>query len=363
MKIPIKNIYYLLLYAWDCLDESAEVLAASEKAGTWVDLAGRLLVAWMREQRRRGFDQNYSDAIETTTTVRGKILCIPTVRYGHLSRGRVVCTVDGLNYDTLPNRIVKAALLCVLDSRDLDRELAQDVRSELKALSRVGDSRLTVHLCHYAQTSSNNRSYRLPISIARLLADHALATEKHGSGAFRDFDRDGGPMAALFESFVLQFLRREQTLFKASSKTIEWDVPEAERKTTTLLPRMKTDVTLEGPTVHTILEAKYYAKPLSEYFGSEKLRASHLYQLFSYLENYDAANRGLMSLVGILLYAQPTGITLDAEFALHGRPVRVLTIDLSQEWRSIKADLLSLVDWANAQAKAAGIQNNSTFKA
>jgi 5-methylcytosine-specific restriction enzyme subunit McrC len=346
VKIPIRNLYFLLLYAWDCLDEAGDSFVQSDADVTWVDLAGSLLAGWLRGQRRRGLDQGYADIIETTRAIRGKLLPIPTLRYRHLSRGQAVCLVDQLNSDTNPNRVVKASIHSILASTDLNKIVREELRVELQALSAVTECPLTEHLCHYAQTSSNNQSYQLPISIGRLLARQAFPDETPGPFRFRDFERDDGPMAELFETFVRNFYRREQKLFNTRRTRLKWDVTEVEAPSLSLLPRMQTDVTLESVRVHAIIETKYYAQPLADYHDSEKLRASHLYQLSAYLQNYPSDPT--VTVKGILLYAQPTSGPLNVHFKLREHPVRVQTIDLSQEWRQIKASLLETVEWLNS---------------
>lgn len=347
MKIPIENIYYLLLYAWDCLEEGSDVHVSAGGGETWTDLAARLLVAWIGGQRRKGLDQGYSDTIEITPTVRGKILSIPTVRYQHLRRGRAVCSVDELSLDTPPNRTVKAVIQTLLLTPQLDQRLAKQLRFDLRLFSSVASCRLTEHLCHYAQTSSNNRSYQLPISVAHLLVNHYIPTEEEGNLRFRSFERDDGPLAVLFESFVLNFCRREQRVFTAASRTLSWQASEIDALGEALLPRMKTDVTLESANGHAVIETKYYAKPLTSYRGSEKFRSSHLFQLAAYLEAHETSHPGLRSMKGVLLYAQPANVAFDVQFRLKNWPIRILTIDLSEDWRDIKAQLLAIIHWAS----------------
>src|SRR5689334_4123821 len=57
--IPIQNIYYLLCYAWNRLDEKDIVDVSSLMSTQLVDLFAKVLISGTHHLVRRGFDRGY----------------------------------------------------------------------------------------------------------------------------------------------------------------------------------------------------------------------------------------------------------------------------------------------------------------
>jgi 5-methylcytosine-specific restriction enzyme subunit McrC len=149
-------------------------------------------------------------------------------------------------------------------------------------------------------------------------------------------------MRRLFERFIRNFFRREQSTFAVTRSSVLWEKTGGAVESLRLLPGMHTDTTLTSPSSVVVIETKFVPEALQEYMGKKSLRSAHLYQLFAYLQNVAARLEPGRTLSGILLY--PTvDIVVDAQFELHGHRVRAYTVNLNQPWQSIRRDLLSLV--------------------
>ncbi len=108
-----------------------------------------------------------------------------------------------------------------------------------------------------------------------------------------------------------------------------------------VLPRMLTDVTIEYPTLKTILDCKYYREALVTHNDRYRLHSAHLYQLTAYLQN-KARQDGWKDVRGILLYPA-VNHKLELEFELLGHQIEIRSIDLDQPWQAIHNQLLSIV--------------------
>ncbi len=166
-----------------------------------------------------------------------------------------------------------------------------------------------------------------------------MVDEASGTARFQDFVRDERQMAMLFQHFVFNFLRREQQDFKVSSPQIRWKDVDAEPEDMAFLPIMQTDIVLTSPSRQVIIDTKFYREALQARFAQPKIRATHLYQIDSYLTNAEVAGGPAME--GVLLYP-----AVETEFALRyrlrGRPVQVRSINLAQPWDEIRKSLLDL---------------------
>mgnify|MGYP003576594064 CR=1 FL=1 len=71
--IPIENIYFLFLYAWNRFEEAKSIPLAGTASPDLPSLLARVLLFGTRSLLRRGLDRNYRDVTEEIATVRGRI--------------------------------------------------------------------------------------------------------------------------------------------------------------------------------------------------------------------------------------------------------------------------------------------------
>ena len=103
-KIPIANIYYLLCYAWDHVEESDVVCVDEVGVLERVhDLLGKILAEGTFRLIRRGIDRGYREVREDIAGIRGKIAVGETVKRALRSHGRVACTFEEMSHDVLHN--------------------------------------------------------------------------------------------------------------------------------------------------------------------------------------------------------------------------------------------------------------------
>ena len=166
--------------------------------------------------------------------------------------------------------------------------------------------------------------------------------EKTGSYKFRDFLRDERKMAKLFEDFVFNFYRIESSEFAVKKERIYWAASSETDPNLQLLPTMETDISLRDEKRTIIIDTKYYKNTLQTYYDSESIHSGNLYQLFAYLKNLEPRGGNDAQAEGILLY--PTvSRSLKEKYDMHGHRVRICTVDLAQDWKAIRSELLALV--------------------
>jgi 5-methylcytosine-specific restriction enzyme subunit McrC len=341
MNIPILNIYYLLLYAWDALEEGDVVNVGELHSTRLQDLFARVLIAGVDHVLRRGLDRGYIPEQQQISGLRGRLDLGATLRTRALWHRQTVCEADDLTTDILANRILATTLDNLARADGLDPMLRTAALEARRKLSGVGDVRLSHRAFHSAQLHRNNRYYRFLMDVCQLVYDNLLVEEKSGAVVFRDFLRDDAQMATLFERFVRNFFRKERPDLKARSEHLAWQQVTGTVNDLAYLPQMRTDVSLGAPGRLVIVDTKFYREALQTYRGAPRVRSDHLYQLLAYLQN--AADRAgpALAVSGVLLY--PTvDKTFDLRYRLRGHAVRVCTLDLNRPWKEIHQALLSL---------------------
>lgn len=342
MPIPIENIYYLLCYAWDTLEEKDQVNVNIDGNTKLLDLLAKVLVNGTRIILKRGLEKRYKEEVNELAGIRGKMEVAQTIKANLLHKQRTICSYDEFSADILHNQILVTTLYHLLQNEDLDKSLKSDIRNLLNMLPDVKIIQLRGSLFKLPKFHRNNRFYAFLIHICELIFESGLPSEQQGKWGFADFSRDEKKMNRLFELFIFNFYQKEQNQFKVRREQIEWRLVSQDMEQDRFLPKMRTDITLENENQKTIIDAKYYQETMSVFYDKEKIKSINLYQLFSYLIQQENGTERNASTRGILLY--PTIIT---EYDLHYRygnhEIWIKTVNLNQAWKGIEDRLLHLV--------------------
>ena len=341
-QIPIQNIYYLLCYAWNKLEEGEIVDVSSLGSTQLADLFAKVLLGGSRHLIRRGIDRGYIPCGEERATIRGKIAFAPSVRRNLFQQGIAFCEFDELDHNVLHNRILKTTIQRLISVRNLDKELKEGLSDILRWLRNVEGVFITSALFRRVQLHRNNHYYGFLMNVCELIHENLLVDERTGQSRFRDFLQEERAMHRLFEAFVKNFFIIEQNAFRVDSRKIEWQATFTDETVRDFLPEMRTDVRLHRSGRMIIIDCKFYREALQNYHGKRTFNSVHLYQMHAYLKNFEHEPDGAKC-EGILLYPAVNSV-LDKSFYLQGHPVRIRAINLDQEWQSIKADLLSLIE-------------------
>lgn len=342
--IPIRNIYYLFCYAWSHFREGRTIATAGTESPHVSDLLGTVLLGATKHLLRRGLDRGYVPHSEDSCCLRGRIDFAETIKRNLLLRTQAHCQFHELQYDILHNQILKTTLCNLVGAEPLDAKLRHELKRVILALKDVSVVRLNGLKFRTVQLGSNNAYYNFLMKVCELVHD-ALVPEGGGRRfQFRDILEDEVVMSRVFQNFVYNFYRIEQSTFRVSSERIYWDIEPG--TDSSMLPSMMTDVSLRSNDRTVIVDTKYTPKVIQDFYGSETARSQHLYQIFAYVKNLERRVGPDKNAEGLLLY--PTAnLTADSCWTLGGHRIRVFTLNLAQHWTKIHRDLLDLVQVPN----------------
>jgi 5-methylcytosine-specific restriction enzyme subunit McrC len=344
--IPIKNIYYLLAYAWNRLPESEIVDVSTVDSHELADLFAAVLVNGIHHLLRRGLDQSYLAKQEELAGIRGRINIGVTARRMLAPHGRAYCEFDELQVDTLPNQILRASVNQLIGVPSLDKKLRMKLRGLNRELGGISEVPLSRSMFRSVQLHSNNRFYRFLLSICELILTMSLVDKGRGDFRFRDFVRDDKSMARLFESFVFNFYRLERPDLDIRKERIYWRASSANDPELRFLPTMETDISVrDKPHTQTlIIDTKFYKETFQRFYDTEKLHSSNLYQLLTYLNNLNYREGADSEAQGMLLYPVVEK-SARLSYQLTGREIRICTVNLAADWREIRSELHSLLSF------------------
>jgi len=341
-QIPIRNIYYLLCYAWNRLAEGGLIDVSGVDTTELADLFATVLIGGTNHLIRRGLDQGYENFEGELSSIRGRINVGITARRGLNIHGKAYCDYDDLSTNTLPNRILKSTLRYLSGVPSLDSTLRKKLLVLHRSLGNIDDVPLGKFLFRKVQLQSNNRFYRFLLNICELVQASWLVDERTGQYKFRDFIRDDHRMAKLFEDFILNFFKIERRDLEVRKERIYWAATSEGDPNLEYLPTMETDISIRDDRRTLIIDAKYYKDTLQRYYDSETIHSANLYQLFAYLKNLEPRGGIDAQAEGMLVYPV-VNRELRLQYKMHGHTIRICTIDLGRDWRDIRSELLGFV--------------------
>ncbi|ABF42753.1 McrC protein [Candidatus Koribacter versatilis Ellin345] len=350
MEIPVANVYYLLCYAWDKLEERDLVDIHPTEETDLVNLFARVLTNGIDHLLKKGIDRGYLLHSEESCVLRGRIDFPQSIKHMLFQRAQAHCEFDELSFDVLHNRILKSTIMRLIRTRDLDSGIRDRLLFQYRYFAEVGDLDLSVQIFGKVQLYRNNHFYDFLLRVCALLFENLLPTQEPGNWRFRSFLQNREQMAYVFERFVRNFYKRELPSVrvdgrcKVKREDINWGMTPSDDLSSALLPKMQTDVCITTEAKRILVECKYVDDPLEQREEmAPKLITTHLYQVNAYLDNWPDLPL-YRSSRAILLYPLATR-PIAVEFTrADGQLLSVRTLNLAQQWSAIHQDLLRLVD-------------------
>ena len=337
-SIFIKNIYYMLSYAFQILKQSNYDEVASEKFENAQDLFAAILSKGIAQQLKQGLYREHITKNETLSVMRGKMDMPETIRNRIQRKQKLACEFDELSENNLFNQILKTALhyLLIDDGVEAERKVAlKKVLVFFDGIELLEPSGIPWSRMHYQR---NNRNYEMLMNVCYFVLDGMLQTTEKGEYKMATFSDEH--MARLYEKFILEYYHQHHTyLTEVKAGQVKWDlVGDNSESMIRFLPIMQTDIMLRLKEKILIIDAKYYSRTLQKQFDKYTLHSNNVYQIFTYVKNQDKDNTG--DVAGILLYAKTDeDITPDVMFNMGGNQIGAKTLDLNKEFLLIAAQL------------------------
>lgn len=340
-NILINNIYHMLAYAFQNLNQENYDDVAVESFDEMYDMFAAILAKGIGLQLKRGLYREYISFQEELPFMRGKIDMYGTVRNKLLHKRLLTCNFDELSEDNLLNRILKTTVMLLLKNAKVKAQYKDDLKKEMLYFSDVG--LLNPSDIHWSSIrfQRNNQTYRMLISICQLIIEGMLITTDKGDYRLASFI-DEQRMCRLYEKFILEYYIRHFPELKVSASQIPWSVDDGIR---TMLPIMQSDIFIQKDSTVLIIDAKYYSHTTQKQYDKHTVYSDNMYQIFTYVKNcdYEFGNRE-HKVSGMLLYARTDEeIQPDSVYNMHGNQISVKTLDLNMPFKDIEKQLVSII--------------------
>ena len=345
--ILIKNIFYMLSYAYQVLRQSNYERIAAEDFQNINDLFSAILAGGMSQQVKQGLYKEYISFHEDLQTLRGKLDINGSIRNRINHVQRLACDFDNLSVNNLFNRILKSTAVYLSKQKDVSDENKNALNKALYGFTEVDIIDLRAIPWSTLTYQRNNQSYRIMIYLCYFVINRMLLTTSAGEYKMRQFTEEH--MAALYEKFILEYYRKHHPELHPSSKQIGFDIRESiSEEASDFLPKMQSDIYLTRNGQTLIIDAKYYKNIWQRYDRedpetSRTIRNSHLYQIMSYVNNTDKQHSGNAS--GMLLYAQTAKTKYSLDYPnIGGNRYTIKTLDLNTDFSELSRQLESIAE-------------------
>ena len=334
--IPIQNVYYMLSYAFQVLNEQGYKNIATEQFHNTAELMAAILEKGIALQLKRGLGKEYISQMEALSSLRGKIDIAESIKTQSMMRKQLICTYDEFSVNSTMNRIIKSTVELLLCS-NISKQRKKSLRKLMVYFGEVDF--IDLHTVNWnVQYNRNNQTYRMLISICYLVVKGLLQTQSDGSKKLMDF-LDEQRTCRLYEKFILEYYRKEfENQIVANASQISWQLDNEENA---MLPVMQSDIMLQRGDRVLIIDAKYYEHSTQVQFDKHTLHSGNLYQIFTYVKNkeYELKDKD-HKVSGMLLYAKTDEeIYPNNVYQMSGNQITVSTLDLNKPFAEIAEQL------------------------
>ena len=351
--IPIRNLWHMLLYAWN------EVPGSAVRGWAWetVDdapsldaLLASVLMQLVHQRLRIGLGHDYVAEQRALRGVRGRIAFGETIRQRALEQGRVICEVYGYSANSLDNQIIRSTLSRLMRVGQFGpdpaagKELQRKLRRLVRDLDGIDFIDLTPERIQRQLLKRSDHDYRLMLSICDLIVQRTMPAGQEGrfTSIVPVIDQELLVLYRVYERFVTNFYRVHLNGWEVSAqKRLEWHSPEANERLPMMVPDLVLQEKATGQIV--ILDTKFTVHSLVENrWGKPVYDSSHLYQIYAYLKSQEELSDAHRTASGILLYPAVEH-KLSERTRLQGHVIRIESLDLAAPWQEVEKQLLELV--------------------
>ena len=341
-SIFIKNIYYMLSYAFQTLNQENYDDVAAESFDEMYDLLAAILAKGIGIQLKQGLYREYINRQEELPVMRGKINLPGTIKNRLARKQLLTCDYDELSENNLLNQIIKTAVMLLLRNAKVKAEYRDDLKKKMLFFSNVDLIEPTSIRWSSIRFQRNNQTYRMLISICQLIIEGMLITTDAGEYRLASFV-DEQRMCRLYEKFILEYYSKHFPELSVSASQIPWSVDDGIR---TMLPVMQSDIHLQKDNTVLIIDAKYYSHTTQTQYDKHTLHSNNMYQIFTYVKNRDYEfGDEAHKVSGMLLYAKTEEeIQPDNVYQMHGNQITVRTLDLNLPFSDIAKQLNTIAE-------------------
>ena len=351
-RIPVRNIWLLMLYASDLfrhIDRHKRV-SVEENPDDIPDLVAEILAREVSLRLKRNLSIGYKPRKAVLRRVRGRIDLLSTERHRLLDRGMIACRFNEMTVDTPRNRFVRAALEQIARIKTLRKNLARRCRVLALKLKRVGvtgekPGRGEVSVNRFGSHDAEDQKM---VHAAHLAFNLGLPTESAGTKLLLLPEREVSWIRKLYEKGVAGFYKEvlsEKGWTVNAGRRLDWSREGETSGIRRILPSMQIDIVLDhrDKKRRIIIDTKFNSIITRGWYRNETMRSAYMYQIYAYLKSQKGRGDHLADKAEGLLLHPSVGDMVNETVIIQGHQIRFATVDLSANTKEIRKQLCEVV--------------------
>jgi 5-methylcytosine-specific restriction enzyme subunit McrC len=349
-KIPVRNLWLLMLYASDLYRQLGSAkISVEDNPEDIADLVAEILCHQVERRLMRNLSFGYQKKIAVIGRVRGRIDTLYTERHRLFDKGKVCCRFEELTVDTPRNRYVRSALE-QLSSLVNDTSLAHRCRSFAMSLDRLGvtKGKPAGYSGKSERFGRHDAEDQKMIAAADLAFALALPTEFKGHSYLAMPAKNIFWLRKLFEKAIAGFYA--VTLDKSkwrvhAGKQFNWKISHKSAGVEAIMPIMKTDIIIDKKSSNTrlVIDTKFNSVTTKGWYREDTLRSGYIYQMYTYLRSQEDAGIPKSLITGGMLLHPSVDCDLDEQVTIQDHSIRFCTVNLGNNAAKIRNQLLVLL--------------------
>jgi len=348
--IPIRNLWYMLMYAWNEPPFSPYwKMVDWEDAPTLDGLLASVLARALQQRLRIGLGRDYIADQKVLRGIRGRIDITNSLKQRTFERGQTFSKFEEYSVNVPKNQTIRSTLRYLSQVGDFGphREWARNLRHRLFWLTRSLDGvtivDLTPDFVRRQLQLRHDHDYHIMLAICDFILAKRMPTEQEGYSFHSQLHRERFVLHRLYQQFVTGFYRYHlQDWNVLAEQTLRW----LDDSDNSYLPLMRPDLTmtskLSGGRM-IVLDTKFTAKSLIQnQWGKEMFDPSHLYQVYAYLRTQEHRSDLHRKASGVLLYPAVKE-DLKEVIPLPNHHIRIECVDLAAPWQAVERRLMDVV--------------------
>ena len=342
-NIQIKNVYYMLAYAFTSLKRKQFEEIEKEDFDNIHDLFAVILAKGVAQQIKQGLYREYITNYDELSTIRGKIDIRSSLKLKLKRKQQLACEFDELSVNNIFNQVIKSTMLLLLKIDGVKTEHKKMLRRLEIYFKEIDEINMFQIRWDMLKFQRNNQTYKMLMNICYFVCQGLIYSETSGNYRVESF-LDSERMCSLYERFVLEYYKHHYNgKIESNSSQIKWNYDESQSTSIEFLPKMQSDIMLRANGKTLIIDAKYYSHTMQQgQFDKRTFHSHNMYQIFTYVKNYDKLGDGSVS--GMLLYAKTDElIQPDGEIMFAGNKISIKTLDLNISFTEIRSQLDQII--------------------
>lgn len=336
----------MLSYVWDDIKLFNHGMVGVKDNFSAAEILADLFLFYADDYIKKGVIHEYIEREEEIRGIKGKINFDESLKNLSLQNAKIICDYDEYSSNTVINQIIKSTAMLIYRSTGLLPITKNRLNCFLLKLNNVELIELSNKTFQLMLNRHTQKAKQL-LDVCELIFNQIVVSSEYNEIEFLDIFDNEHEFAKLFEKFVYKFYKTKSNKKVVYQKVLKWNV---EGENVYWLPQMEIDIFIEDDKKVYIIDTKYsthfYSSRVYDFYTSEKLIASHLYQINSYLSNYQSHKIKN----AVLVYPKPYSEKMvDLTYYYNetsgndGSQIRIKTIDLESDWQTIEEQLMMII--------------------